>query len=256
MFFSVLRSRFGYNNNPNAKQLKQALRGMLCMNTKCINTGNCTEQEGECLTRISALKTLNSICNDDMTAEENDEESTREDIELDMSVPSEEESSFINNIVTYISGYVVRKICSHSSCSKCICKLMADEKDVEKIASDCSLLLKRDQGGLIVPSHAVISVCKIAENTVRDAKTRGLETMKKSKLVDTILLKTQERGWTGELSCNDSEDSVSHVNNLVRQIASIYLTARLHHLAKESTLELCPVTLRSTCVNVVQFKGN
>jgi len=133
---------------------------------------------------------------------------------------------------------------------------MAGEEDVEKIANDCVLLLKRDQGGLIGPSYSVIEVCKVTEQSVRVAKQMGLRKMKKKDLINEVLVKSQELGLIESLICSNNHEAISHARDLVREISSIYLTVRMHHLAKESTFELCPITVRSTCVNVVQFRGN
>lgn len=43
IFFGVVRSRFGFNNNPNAFQLMYGLKGILSMKTESITTGNCMD---------------------------------------------------------------------------------------------------------------------------------------------------------------------------------------------------------------------
>ena len=48
MFFSKVRGRLGWNNNPNALQFKYALRALLLKNkVECPATANCTELEDE-----------------------------------------------------------------------------------------------------------------------------------------------------------------------------------------------------------------
>ena len=50
MFFSKVRGRLSWNNNPNALQIKYALRALLLKNKvaiECPATANCTEVEGE-----------------------------------------------------------------------------------------------------------------------------------------------------------------------------------------------------------------
>ncbi|ODM96008.1 DNA transposase THAP9, partial [Orchesella cincta] len=203
---------------------------------------------------VGLITTITSIENimEEIISNENEylkyqaveEEFDNEEDEVDMYIPSNEEASFINNIVAYIAGYVVRKICTNSSCPRCICKLMADENDVPKIADDCVLILKKDNGGLILPSHVVISVCKLTEHRVREVKANGLRKMKKKNLVDYVLSQSRERNLIHDFQCNSDEIGTAHACSLVRQIASIYLTARMHHLAKETTFQLCPTTVR------------
>jgi hypothetical protein len=48
MFFSKVRGRLDWNNNPNALQFKYALRALLLKNkVECPATANCTEVEDE-----------------------------------------------------------------------------------------------------------------------------------------------------------------------------------------------------------------
>lgn len=255
MFFGVIRSRFGNNNNPNARQLQYALKGILCTSTQSINNGNCNEQE-TISTRISPLGNYNAIIHNESAlieedVDEDDEYDSNEDTSID-----EDIQKIINNVVGYVSGFAVRKICEHLKCPKCVCKLMADTADVEKIANDCVLILHKDNGGLILPSHGVITVCKITETAIREAKRRGLRTMSKKAIIASVHSRCIEAGLMGTLCCGLLPGDMSHANFLVRELSSKYLKARMHYIAKESTLNLRPTTNRSTCVNVTQFCGN
>ncbi|CAL8136160.1 unnamed protein product [Orchesella dallaii] len=162
----VLRSRFGHNNNPNSKHLMHALKGILCTNTKCINTGNFLDQE-VISTKASPWGNYSATVNDEcnQVGDEDEENELHEEPNIDADA-----SAVISNVVDYVSGYVVRKICDNLKCPKCVCKLMADTEDVVKIANDCVLILHKVNGWLVYPSYAVVTVCKMTETTVRESK--------------------------------------------------------------------------------------
>ncbi|CAK9291650.1 unnamed protein product [Gordionus sp. m RMFG-2023] len=73
LFFSCLRSRGGFNNNPSAYQLRSAIRGVM-------------------------IAKMGALCTD---------------------VPDIQKlSPFVDNIATYISGYITRKLISENKINK------------------------------------------------------------------------------------------------------------------------------------------
>jgi len=228
------------------------------MKTKSINTGNCQEQEDISM-KISPLGNFSTIVDDDSCYFEElaiEEEDGYENSLVNLQAPSVEIAALMSNVVAYISGFVLRSVSKRWKCSNCICELMANEEDWEKVKDDCVLITTRDNGGLIIPSNALLLVCKQTEDCVRRAQAKGIKQMKKNVIIGNVLSKCHDRTYDEMFNCQSSIHAASYPTDLLTEIVSTYLKVRLHHLAKEATLKLCPTTIRSTCTNITQFKGN
>ena len=102
MFFSKIRSRLGWNNNPNALQFKWALRALLQKKQiAAAETGNCTVIEDKLNEEIESLDSriidylnCSPIWRDD--------------------------------VLDYIGGYIVKKITTCIKCPECAIALIAD----------------------------------------------------------------------------------------------------------------------------------
>ena len=74
-------------------------------------------------------------------------------------------SPFVENILEYISGWVVRKLQQKLLCNKCLNCLVVLKDN--KQCNNCSLLQVKDNGALVVPSAAVVRVVQHAERIMR-----------------------------------------------------------------------------------------
>ncbi len=54
----------------------------------------------------------------------------------------------------------------------------------------------------------------------------------------------------------DKSEGLEHMKTVVRDIVKTFIKVRLHHIAKQSTLNLAPTTVRSTCTKQVIFYGH
>jgi len=243
LFFSMIRSRFGFNDNPNAQQLKCAVRDILCMKMKDLITGNCVPQE-ESSTMISPLQTFKTIAYEDDDVEDEEEVIIPQ---LDISPDS---AAFMNVIVVYIAGYTISKLCRSLACPGCICLLIPEEVELNETYL---LILKRDNGGLCYPSKAVVNVCSTVESHVRFWKNKGLQNMKKEKVIESSLNACEKNGLISALDCQKHEN---HGSDLVKSLMMKYLEARLHHLARETTASVVPNTNRNLNKKGTHFAGN
>ena len=105
MFFSIIRARFGWNNNPNALQFKWALRALLQKN------------------QISASEKANCI----VIEEEKMDEQMRH---VDQNIITSLTCSTIwrDEVLAYIAGYIVMKITFCIKCPECAIALVAFDK--------------------------------------------------------------------------------------------------------------------------------
>ncbi len=143
MFFSKIRSRLGWNNNPNALQFKWALRALLQKNqVTAAETGNCSVIEEEKF--IAALLNNSTIWHEDVLA--------------------------------YIGGYIVKIITGCIKCAECAAVLATEDDDSQpslpdhaycQSSSKPSLTSFKTYGKLTSPSSSVVKVVKVADRLLR-----------------------------------------------------------------------------------------
>jgi hypothetical protein len=77
----------------------------------------------------------------------------------------------VENVVVYIAGFVVQKLCDKVSCTECKSTLVAtslisDELNVHG-EGYTALLNQQTRGDLLMPSADVVGVCKVCELSFR-----------------------------------------------------------------------------------------
>lgn len=118
----------GYNDNPNAKQFKVIYRKLLChMELKAVDTGNCVPLESvSILTCTAAVKCINESTSQTRAEDDNECDTvsavpydilTQTDISL---LINPECTDYFKQVVGYIAGFVVQRICGMIKCSSCI----------------------------------------------------------------------------------------------------------------------------------------
>jgi hypothetical protein len=115
-----VRSRLGNNNNPNVIHLIATLKQILAVKLKPSLVGNCVpvqEKLGEELPAFGMSTGLPS--------NKNDEQQGQEDDCLPMNL-----NLFIDNIVTYIAGFCVRKVLLKVKCVACSTALVSTNDNV------------------------------------------------------------------------------------------------------------------------------
>lgn len=133
LLFNKIRRHCGWNNNPDVLQFKYALRRMLIRNSiEPSNTGNCTDFN-ESLCDPSTFLTLSWKKNESVPLDSdthNDEETLQVErmlIDMDETSPND----LRDNILYYISGFLVRKMLPNVKCRKCRQELLLDPHDAQ-----------------------------------------------------------------------------------------------------------------------------
>lgn len=159
MFFSCIRQRGGWNNNPSALQFRYAYRSLLLhADIKPAATGNVMPDLGG----ISTLPRQRAHSNEDDPEEAESPELAAANAVADHDYTSlgYGVSNFSSEIVQYIGGFIVRAVCKRISCTSCTEMLI--EHKVTSI-----LIFIRNNGGLIMPSPLVHHVLHTAEHIMR-----------------------------------------------------------------------------------------
>lgn len=129
-FFSAIRMRGGLNDNPNVKKFISAYRRLLSHNEiKASEYGNAVDLENIKILNVSSSKkviknshlenlNMNSL-NDDGSAGVIDDKDNDDEGENQCNVSDVIPTRVVGNIVTYISGFVGRKLRKALNCRDC-----------------------------------------------------------------------------------------------------------------------------------------
>ncbi|CAF2140627.1 unnamed protein product, partial [Rotaria magnacalcarata] len=147
IFFSAIRSKGGHNNNPSAKQFEAAYKALIVHHEiSTSNAANSLALDSTSILNVSSGKPdmikINSL---------NDKE-----LDADTEMPPHDPSNlsmYTNDIVSYIAGFVTKKLLKTIDCSECEAAIH------EKGPLSSSMLLNRkNSGGLIIASNDVIKI--------------------------------------------------------------------------------------------------
>lgn len=217
MFFSKVRSRLGWNNNPNALQFKWALRVLLQKN------------------QVAASSSANCLVIEESKLVE-------EASHLDKKVTSILDSSTIwhEDVLAYIGGYIVKKITNRLRCAECSTALVV-ENDSQPYLPDhtygpsgssmsSNLISFKSYGSLINPSTSVLKIVKVADRHLRllVAKWSNMPEKALDKLQLDVLQEVKPSAFptlqqhsleTHTLDKNLCDD---HITILIKKITDLY----------------------------------
>lgn len=153
-FFSAIRSKGGFNNNPNVLQFKSSYKRLLVRHEiKEIEGGNCQFDNIEILHASSRSK--KNVC-----------PIQDPEVEIEPSLFDHDYiqswwnlSSFTEKVVEYIAGFVVFKIRKVVDCN--VCKGLLIGGDMPQL-SDI-----KNRGPYLPPAEDVRDICKMTESKIR-----------------------------------------------------------------------------------------
>lgn len=165
ILFSKIRSRHGFNNNPNVLQFKSAIRQLLLHNDiKHSTNASCIQLDTDVCGSIFTImwkKKSKSIFYDVTCDDESDDEST-----IRGSMPASPSIIRLHEYVMYyLSGYIVKKI-SNIGCYSCALSLRKTniEHNYGHTATFVKFLDFCDNGGLISSSVFLKFVWKLKKS--------------------------------------------------------------------------------------------
>ena len=161
--FNVIRSRGRWNNNPTVFQFRAAYKRLfLKHDIKPTPTGNVAAEEELHLSPSADVsfsdKHVSVVDTDDILRRYGlgRENVTHNDHTYDLTptcLASIAVSEFVDNIVTYMTGYVASKLCMKLRCVCCQSGLLSSNS----VAINCKLIQQKDNAGLLMPSESTIS---------------------------------------------------------------------------------------------------
>jgi hypothetical protein len=140
-FFSSIRMSCGFGNNPTSIQFKSAFQSLLCKTLNKKDNGNCLFDGS-----LSVLELCDVSC------------------ELDLNLENIviENSDFVDNVMIYIAGFIMRTLIRKEKCTFCYTYLKESKDRIT-----CPLIDIKQLGGLIAPIPDVVATVKIANRNVK-----------------------------------------------------------------------------------------
>jgi hypothetical protein len=267
LFFNAIRGCGGWNNNPTARQFVAAYKRLLVRHEVQASNGNCVAQENITILNVSSKDqdvTPSSVDSFDMSL------IRRYDLEIRSPITDEHDysdvpnmmslSPYVQNVVGYMSGFVVRSLMKHMNCLECKEALLFGEND--DLMSVRKLLDRKNRGGLVIPSHSVVTVCETAERCFKRLLAVNNGKPPANKYIDqaishVVLNDIGEKNLFQGLQDHmfDSTPDNNHLFRLVKNIAAEYIKIRLYHMGKQYTDLIVGDRVRKQLSKLVLFKN-
>ena len=247
LLFSCVRSRGGWNNNPNCLQLKYALRQMMMKNAiTASKNANCMDFETNTIIPIFHRKKHKAPLSEGMDENVNTQGQDEEDVEENLMFERLDQnmhSDFISNILFYIGGYIVKKLIKKLTCEECkkclVGNIFQSDHDYcgastyDEVSSASAFTLFVNNGGLKIPSKSVFRTIEQCEHIFKVSVIQnGISTVKNLK--NKMILKVCHHLFL-EASNSvfaDHETGNDHQMRLIKWTADEYFTLRLFTYGK------------------------
>lgn len=143
LFFSAIRSKGGYNNNPNAIQFKAAYKRLLIRaEIREHGVGNCIPLEQisilNCPSTNDPIKNINMLTDRNILIEEDSSlyEEYIDNLEI-------KQNEYTEQVLLYIAGFIARKLTKSLKCIECVGLLHGSRNEYKN-----SIIEKKNKGGL------------------------------------------------------------------------------------------------------------
>jgi hypothetical protein len=260
LFFSAVRARGGWNNNPTARQFKASYKRLLVKHEVKIRNGNCLPQDCVTILHVTQRKPQ-TTSTDIMTLVRK--------LDLVERPPLQDEhdyadmpnfvqlSPYVDNVVTYIAGFVVRNLLKRLTCEECSHALYSVERLTN---SRYDLVRVKSRGGLVYASEDVVELCLITERCIRRWKhVTGDNPVSASKIGAALCCAALSEAIDRRLfGCLDehmfsTESDSNHVAHLMNTISMTYIKCRLHYEGSRYTNHLVGQRVRSQYSRLIIF---
>lgn len=269
LFFSCIRSRGGWNNNPNSRQLKWALRQLLFTRSiKASVNANCISFENYCTPTFEFRSQNRQQITDSVT----DSTKLEADVNSYISLLSNKNlTDFQENVIFYIAGFVVRNLIIRTSCNDCINILLFNDNDTglldhNYIAS--SHIFHKftnfiTHGGLVYSSRIVFEIIKFCEKQFRIFLEKdNIHTTEVN--IKKLFINTALHHFAANISNfkppHPAVEDISeepHELQIIRKTLELFLKCRMHHHTKLINLRIHgnKATVRQKMTKLILFKN-
>lgn len=256
LFFSSVRSKGGWNNNPTARQFMGAYKRLMVRGeVREGGMGNCIPLEqipvlvASSRTNYSSPEeTINAtsvgIFEEPLEIEDESLFSIINDHDYVLSDTSE----YSCQVVIYIAGFIAHHLQKKIKCETCVAALIGDQAD-----HLLSLIYQKTYGGLTYPSDDMVKICKKTEYYLKIFKNDLHKTNFVLMLTNLIIRNFLDSQIFPKLKNHCLESPVNHLYFLIKCVCTKYLNVRLHFIAKMKSYQVPSV--RNKYTKLILFKG-
>jgi len=268
LFFAAVRSSFGCNNNPTARQFVAAYKRLLVRHEIKAVGGNCIMIDDTKILYVTSDQVIGAQNRQidilDMSVVK------RYDLNLDVPADNEHDYSSLNSfanlsiykeyLIPYISGFVIKMVKKRIKCPVCISALTLES---DQIFDNLMFIEIKNKGGLTKPSQSVVRICECTERLIQrilncnnGALPQSVGNNFVSTLTLTVFSEIAEKHIFEELNDHmlDSSINCNHVFSLIKCIIQCFITIRMHALAKNYTEKITGIKVRNKLSKLVLFK--
>lgn len=184
---------------------------------------------------------------DDDYFHDNEMEIVHQDISL---------NRYIENIVTYIAGFVKRSLKRKIKCENCLI-VLDDVDETYKDQINTAFLVRKNRGGLELGSKDLVEICKIAEKSFCFHKSNLFQKHSFEKIVlhsmrhiSTDIFKNMNDHIINQCPLDN------HRTILIKSILFEYLKIRFHRTASIATEKLRANYKRNVNTKLTHFAGH
>ncbi|KAL2102393.1 hypothetical protein ACEWY4_001561 [Coilia grayii] len=242
LLFNSIRAAGGWNNNPNASQLRSIFRHLMvrCGVTPS-TSGNVTHQDG---TVSLAAVELSCVIPAEDTEDLPCPFANLPAVLSDHSYLPTRFGSLVDNALVYISGFVVKGVLKKLPCAVCRMSLVG-EAIPSSFDSSYHLLNLRNKGGLVIPSKGTIKVVRSAEKYIRQHDYAGpvavLPQIKTLHCLNQLVradIGSEDVFQLGKHIQDTQYGIDNHHYDTITLVVSTFYKVRMHHIAKLDTFKL------------------
>lgn len=245
--FSVIRSRGGFNNNPNCAQFTTAFKRLLIRNELASSLNSNCLSDGARISHTeainSSIRTNKTTCQSRLPLEEEDEVDV---VNINTDCP-EQLSEYAKDVVIHVAGYVERHLKKTIKCPHCLACLST--KDIVY----GTLIIIKNQGKLVYPQQNIYKICKLAEQEIRCAN------IKDKNFFSRLSIKILRSVSSSHIFCNVKHSSNSlnndHKTLLINAVVDYYIKIRCFHLAKQVNEKNTQEYVRKKFTKLIHFKN-
>lgn len=157
------------------------------------------------------------------------------DFDLDLEIPMEsvKTNRFLDNVIIYISGFIMKKILDRENCTYCFTYLRESKQRVS-----CELINFRQLGGLVYPLFDIVTVVQIANMALTSAleKENLCNVLKLGKhLTNEIVAEilSSDCDLFNEIALHDNQ----HRLKLIKTIVFSFISLKGKHLCRTQNIE-------------------
>lgn len=257
LFFGAIRSKGGHNNNPTSRQFEAAYKRLI-IHTELVSVkGNVSELEKIFILSCGNSPTVNE---DGQQIEETSEYKLAQNRiidqvdELYFNSNAWTLTTYIEDVVGYIAGFVVRSLRKCVTCVKCL-------KLLEGTEHFSSLQRIKEYGNLVKASYLVIHICKEGEkmfrllNKVTKLPNKNIcnyEYIFINKTFSSLPPNIYEH-FGDHIFEDDPIDG--HAPTLIKLILKVYFKIRVHHETSKHLDTTVKSRVRSMFTKTTLFKN-